>query len=145
MRLDQQELVFLRAVVYGPAPPGGPSSVFLEYADWLQDRGDVRGEYMALWAYCAGALETLEIRPDVYASYNAALNRRVDLLPAVKQRWREILGLKTFNPDWQQDYVWTFEAGIPTSAWEPDEKVQGRRRRVDVMERLAGLLGPPGP
>ncbi len=83
-----EEAAFLAGIRANP----GDAALRLVYADWLEERGDPRAEFIRIWEEMA----TLPAYTDRYVELKA---RRNELAPKIDEGWRTQLGyVPTYRP-----------------------------------------------
>lgn len=96
---------FLRTIIENPADDGPR----LVYADWLEERGDPRGEFIRVQCELAGANERCRAGPPDYCYPYESLGKCGPCLEALQLRRRERELLDRYRLSW----LWTNEKSLP--------------------------------
>jgi uncharacterized protein (TIGR02996 family) len=101
----------------------------LAYADWLEERGDARGEYLRLLASLDGAASDSAAR-------TLARLQQVQLEGGVRRRWVTLMCRGRITR-----VLRDFQEGEPRQGWPPGEEYRRLARRHDALPVYADMGG----
>jgi uncharacterized protein (TIGR02996 family) len=129
------EEAFLRAIAAEPHDAG----TRLVYADWLEDQGDERAEFIR-------AVEEMRALPAFSDRYWELRARRDELKPRVRSHWIAALGYNVYQPLFQhapteRAHRWRLmREFIETWYWKPEDPGNSQEEIEDTEERLGFAL-----